>query len=265
MNETMSLQRPRRWLSRRVVIGGSVALVVVAAAGTYWFQPQKIFVDDKVNEALPAQLANLATTTSVAPVTTAATAQSSALTAPVSPSSSSSASVGTAPASPAPSTQAGSTPASAATSPGPASSLPASPAPALSTPAPASSIPAPASTTTAPNGPVELSRGTFRSLEHTTTGHAVVFDLGNGSRLLRLEELDTSNGPDLRVIVSSAPLSDDWRVWGKDYIEIARLKGNVGSQNYELPADLDLARYGRVVIWCDRFDVGFGVAEVASG
>jgi hypothetical protein len=109
----------------------------------------------------------------------------------------------------------------------------------------------------------ELARGEFRSLEHDTTGAAVVTVDAAGGRVLRLAELDTSNGPDLRVILSSAALSDDARVWGDDYIEVARLKGNVGSQNYELPADVDLTRYGRVVIWCDRFDVGFGVADLA--
>jgi hypothetical protein len=110
----------------------------------------------------------------------------------------------------------------------------------------------------------ELGRGRFESLEHGTTGIAIVYRSSDGERVLRLDELDTSNGPDLRVILASAPVSGDAGVWGDDYVEVARLKGNVGSQNYVLPDDVDLARYGRVVIWCDRFDVGFGVADVAS-
>jgi hypothetical protein len=111
---------------------------------------------------------------------------------------------------------------------------------------------------------VELARATFRSLEHATSGTAIVYATADGQRLLRLADLDTSNGPDLRVVLSSAPLSDSTSTWGDDYVEIARLKGNVGSQNYVLPAGVDLARYGRVVIWCDRFDVGFAVADIAA-
>ncbi|HYU20661.1 MAG TPA: DM13 domain-containing protein, partial [Chloroflexota bacterium] len=46
--------------------------------------------------------------------------------------------------------------------------------------------------------------------------------------------------------------------------EIARLKGNVGDQNYELPADLDLSAVKSVVIYCRQFSVVFSTAELAS-
>jgi Electron transfer DM13 len=111
---------------------------------------------------------------------------------------------------------------------------------------------------------VELVRAQFRSLEHHTTGAALVYRAIDGELVLHLADLDTSNGPDLRVILSSAALSDDPRGWGDDSVEVDRLKGNVGSQNYVLPDGVDLSRYGRVVIWCDRFDVGFAVADIAA-
>lgn len=90
--------------------------------------------------------------------------------------------------------------------------------------------------------------------------------LADGSRILRLEDLDTSNGPALRVWLTDAPVKsgkDGWRVFDDGaHVNLGELKGNKGNQNYTLPADLDLARYTSVSIWCDRFDVSFGAAAL---
>ncbi|WP_330294427.1 DM13 domain-containing protein [Streptomyces sp. NBC_00503] len=136
--------------------------------------------------------------------------------------------------------------------------------------APAAS-PSPGSATTAapaPSGPRTLAQGTLISHEHSTTGTAKLIRLPDGSRTLRLEDLDTSNGPDLRVWLTDAPVKEGaagWRVFddGK-YVSLGKLKGNKGDQNYEIPADLNLAEYSSVTIWCDRFDVSFGAAELAG-
>jgi hypothetical protein len=112
--------------------------------------------------------------------------------------------------------------------------------------------------TTAAGG--TIATGSFRSLEHKTTGQASVLQLSDGSRILRFEDLDTSNGPDLRVILSSAPSSAGDKDFGDDYVELGKLKGNIGDQNYEVPAGIDLGRYSSAVVWCHRFKVGFGVA-----
>jgi len=47
-------------------------------------------------------------------------------------------------------------------------------------------------------------------------------------------------------------------------VNLGRLKGNQGDQNYPLPADVDLGRFASVVIWCDRFDSAFGAADLAA-
>jgi hypothetical protein len=104
-------------------------------------------------------------------------------------------------------------------------------------------------------------RAAFRSLEHRTTGEAVVLTLADGTRVLRFEGFETSNGPDLRVYLSAG--SDDssfGREYGEDHVELGVLKGNVGDQNYNIPAGTDLSRYRNAVVWCKRFGVGFGVA-----
>jgi hypothetical protein len=115
----------------------------------------------------------------------------------------------------------------------------------------------------APAGVQELASGEFRSLEHGTTGVARVVELGDGSRFVRLEDLDTSDGPDLRVYLTDQLVSDDWGVWDDgEFVDLGALKGNVGDSNYRIPDDVDLAPYETVVIWCRRFTVGFAVAPI---
>ncbi|MFI9293763.1 DM13 domain-containing protein [Streptomyces gardneri] len=132
----------------------------------------------------------------------------------------------------------------------------------------------PTATATAPSagaaaGPQAIAQGALISHEHATTGTARLIRLPDGSRILRLENLDTSNGPDLRVWLTDAPVkegTDGWRVFddGK-YVSLGKLKGNKGDQNYEIPAGVNLADYPSVTIWCDRFDVSFGAAALTSG
>ena len=61
----------------------------------------------------------------------------------------------------------------------------------------------------------------------------------------------------IQVIRSEEERFDD------DIVDLGRLKGNIGSQNYELPSDIDLSHYSTVVIWCNRFDSAFGAADLA--
>jgi hypothetical protein len=103
-------------------------------------------------------------------------------------------------------------------------------------------------------------------LEHDASGRAIVVELADGRRFLRLEDLATSNGPDLRVYLTDRPLSDDLFVWDDGaFVDLGALKGNVGSSNYEIGADLDLSRFRTAVVWCRRFTVGFGVAPLHPG
>ena|SRR5687768_9500468 len=109
-----------------------------------------------------------------------------------------------------------------------------------------------------------LGQGPFRSLEHETTGAAKVLELADGARVLRFEELRTSNGPELVVMLSSTPATEDgWSAYDDgDFVLLGPLKGNIGSQNYDIPKDVDLARYKSAVVWCNRFSVGFGAAPI---
>jgi hypothetical protein len=108
-----------------------------------------------------------------------------------------------------------------------------------------------------------LRSGGFRSLEHATTGKAVVLRLPAGRLILRLERLNTSNGPDLRVYLSHVPASSDLHAYRTGFIDLGALKGNRGNQNYAIPAGTDLTTFKSAVIWCRRFAVGFAVAPLS--
>ncbi len=112
--------------------------------------------------------------------------------------------------------------------------------------------------------PAELVRVDFIDRSHGTVGVAKVLSDGTGRRVLRFEDFETSNGPDLDVYLSSAPVDAPPRDFDDDFVSLGDLKGNVGNQNYEIPESVDLDRYSTVVIWCVRFDVVFGVADLGG-
>jgi hypothetical protein len=116
----------------------------------------------------------------------------------------------------------------------------------------------------APSGPVDLLSGRFVSHEHGTSGRVRVVGQPDGSRLLAIEDLDTSDGPDLHVWLTDAAVSEDgWRVFDDGrYVDLGELRGNKGNLVYELPRDVDLADYQSVSIWCERFSVSFGAAAL---
>ncbi len=113
------------------------------------------------------------------------------------------------------------------------------------------------------SGPVELATGSFVSRNrYTVTGAATTYQLEDGQRLLRLEDFESTNGPDLFVYLAVAGASDDDAALDADFIDLGVLSGNIGNQNYVIPADVDLDRYDSVVIWCRRFTTSFGVADL---
>jgi hypothetical protein len=92
---------------------------------------------------------------------------------------------------------------------------------------------------------------------HKAHGVAKVINLADGRTFLRLENLKTTNGPDLYVYLST----------GKDVsdiVSLGKLKGNIGNQNYEIPTGTDLAKYNTVLIWCKAFSTLFGSAKLSS-
>jgi electron transfer DM13 len=108
-----------------------------------------------------------------------------------------------------------------------------------------------------PRQPVELARGSFTGEDgHAGTGKATVVAQPGGQRLLTFTGFDVDPGVDVDVYLSADPGGID------EAVKIDDLKGNVGDQQYEIPASLDLRRYSNVVLWCNPFTVRIAVAEL---
>jgi hypothetical protein len=118
-----------------------------------------------------------------------------------------------------------------------------------------------------PAGPVDLLAGTFVSHEHTTTGSVRVIEQPDGTRQLAIVGLETSNGPDVHVWLSAGPVVEGFDGWftaaGHEHIDLGPIKGNLGDQLYDIPADVDLATFRAVDLWCEQFAVSFGAAALA--
>lgn len=114
--------------------------------------------------------------------------------------------------------------------------------------------------------PVIVSNGSFIQIDaiHGAEGTATIYQLSDGSRVLRFEEFRSTNGPDLHVLLSGDPDPRTHDALGENYIELGALKGNVGNQNYDIPADVDLSLYQSVVIYCLPFQVVFSTATLLA-
>ncbi|WP_433534390.1 DM13 domain-containing protein [Micromonospora sp. CA-249363] len=119
-----------------------------------------------------------------------------------------------------------------------------------------------------PASPIVLAEGTFITHEHDTSGTVRMIRNPDGSHQLEIAGLDTSDGPDLRVWLSDQRVrkgTAGWRVFDDGrYAELGKLKGNHGDQVYRLAAGVDPAAFRSVSIWCKRFAVSFGAAELAA-
>ena len=123
---------------------------------------------------------------------------------------------------------------------------------------------APLTSGTAATGTQLLASGSFHDVAHKGVGRATIYELG-GKRVLRFTNFETSNGPDVRVyLVAAKDASDSETVKQAGFVEVGALKGNIGDQNYELPSDLDLNKYSAVTIWCKRFGVNFATAPLTA-
>ena len=115
-----------------------------------------------------------------------------------------------------------------------------------------------ATTSTAAAEPMAVATGSLFGIDHAAEGTATIYEQ-SGAYVLRLEDdTDIQNGPDLYVWLTT---DTDWDEPDL-YLDLGKLKGNVGGQNYELPPEFDPAVHRNVLIWCLRFAVPFAAAEL---
>ena len=114
----------------------------------------------------------------------------------------------------------------------------------------------PEATTT--SGQTSLLIGEFVGVNdgiHNAEGMAKVIQLDNAGVILRLENFKATNGPNLYVYLATDNSASD-------FVNLGRLKGNIGNQNYDIPGGTDFSKYKSVLIWCQAFSVLFGSAEL---
>lgn len=110
-----------------------------------------------------------------------------------------------------------------------------------------------------------LETGTFHTALHPTNGVASIYRAADGTRILRLTNFTTSNGPDVHIyVVAAQDPTDNDSVKGAQFIDLGTIKGNVGDQNYTLGPEVDLSKYRSVVVWCKRFAFNFGYAPLTA-
>jgi hypothetical protein len=234
----------RRWLLAALV----VLLAVAVPVG--WYLGSPLFIDQRVDEEFPVAAVATGTAVPAAQVAAMPTATPTML-----PSMT-----------PAPTFVAATAAASAVAVSSAPPTVPTAMVTATLPPAPtAAATPTPTAT---PAGPVVLRSGEFTVVDsiHKGVGTATIYRLTDGQRILRLEGFSVTNGPDLFVYLSGHP---EPRSAGQLHetadFELARLKGNVGDQNYVLPPDLDLEQFRSVVIYCKRFTTVFSTATLGAG
>ena len=99
---------------------------------------------------------------------------------------------------------------------------------------------------------VELLHGKVRAVGHDARGNAAVVRTGDGRRVLTLRNFRIDPGPQVRVWLVPRSAQGDRRI-DDDYVDLGRLKGNRGNQQYTIPRSVDLRRYNSVVFWCVPF------------
>ena len=109
-----------------------------------------------------------------------------------------------------------------------------------------------------------LASGEFQELDalHWGAGTATIYELPDSSRILRFEVFSSARGGDVRVYLARDPQPLSALQLGNDFLDLGRLKGNVGDQSYFLPSDHDLSVYNSAVVYCRQFSTVITVATL---
>jgi len=115
--------------------------------------------------------------------------------------------------------------------------------------------------------PVVVAQGNFQDADefHKGAGAVTLYRLADGTHLLRFEDFRVTNGPQLHVLLANhaQPVNRaDLEETG--YVDLGGLKGNVGSQNYEIAANIAVDDVKSIVIYCKPFHVVFSTATLNS-
>ncbi len=110
-----------------------------------------------------------------------------------------------------------------------------------------------------------LAQGEFYEVENPGTGRAIVLELAEGRRVLRLEDFETLATPELFVWLTTAPNPrTSIEATEAERVELGPLRSTLGNQNYVLPADVTVDQMRSVVIWCEPVGIAYTAAALAA-
>ncbi|MEO5927366.1 MAG: DM13 domain-containing protein [Patescibacteria group bacterium] len=94
--------------------------------------------------------------------------------------------------------------------------------------------------------------GTFVPGAHDVSGKVIILPNDDGD-ILRFEDFETINGPDLRIYLATDKSATD-------IVDLGSIRGTTGNINYTLPTGTDTTKYKYVLVWCRAFHVLFSSA-----
>ena len=104
------------------------------------------------------------------------------------------------------------------------------------------------------NQPRVLGEAPLVARAHDVAGKALIVQVGD-QKILRFEDLQTINGPDLHIYLSAG-------LDAGDAVDLGSIRATEGNVNYTIPVGTDTSKYRNVLIWCRPFGVLFSYAQL---
>ncbi len=101
-----------------------------------------------------------------------------------------------------------------------------------------------------------VTSGTFTGASgHKTSGSVRVIKTENGMSVVLGANFFFDGAPDPKVGFGKSSKYDI-------NSQLAHLKSDSGEQSYPIPASLDVTNYNQIYIWCEKYSVPLGVADL---
>ncbi len=104
---------------------------------------------------------------------------------------------------------------------------------------------------------VEQYAGKVVAMGHAARGRGAVVRRTGGARFVTLSRgFRIDPGPNVRVYLVAGRVRKDSDVKTgkrKNYVDLGKLKGSKGNQQYRIPKGVNVAKYRTVVFWCVPF------------
>lgn len=107
--------------------------------------------------------------------------------------------------------------------------------------------------------------GTFTKKKYAISGGWEIIKEG-GQTIIRFDNsFKTKQGPDLKVFLSKKSISEvNGRNATQDSVMISVLSANSGTQDYVLPADINIEDFSTILIHCEAYSVLWGGAAILN-